>query len=223
VTQFSTTLAEAGKAFVTAWAVVALDPWLGEQLPRVPELLRWGLSALVCAVLLEIVLVVAVGRPRLFIHWSVYGDPADIHQIVAKVSANHPESELFNFKLALSRRTWLGGWVLRGLLKGRTQLRVLLTQAELIPTVEGSSYEGEVPAVIADRRTKGVSTRLINPPKRPGEWRWAEVRWEATSFPESSTTNIDYELFHPSRRMRLLLKLCIGVSSNVDTVRVIRI
>lgn len=215
-------LVESAKTFVAAWGVVALEPWLQTWLVGWPDLIRFALSAVFCAIALELALLVGIGRPLLRAEWSEVGDPVPLSQIVARVSIGSPETKLFHLKLRLERQTWLGRGILALTLRSEPEFRVTIRNTELVPTVELSSFRDDAPAVVVDQASRSLSIRLSHPPIRAGEWHWANVRWEARVFPELRDSNIDYSLHHRHPLRRLWLWLAIGISTNAKTIRVVR-
>lgn len=214
-------LIEAGKVAVVAWAVLSLDDWLEAALPTVPDVVRYLLSALLCAVVLEFIIMIAVGPARLKIEWTEKGDPKPQGDLLVRVSSRNPNSSVFTVKVHVMPTSLVARLQL-AVMRLEPTLRIMLADAPLRPTVESSSTDSSIPAFSANDATCGFDVRLRRPPVRGGEWRWAQIRWEATHIPEDGTFNVDYRFAHRHWYSRFAIWLLVRKASETKHVRMLR-
>lgn len=213
---------EAVKVAITIWVVLALDPWVENNLPSLDAGWRYLLSAIAAAIILECLLQLVLGWPRLVVEWEVKDESAPINSIVARGTRRKPNSQVFVLKILTPPGGWLGYQTMKILMRLKVTLQVRIDRAGVVPTVERSSMVGTVPTVTSDAASNGVSIELGTAPRRPGKWHWANVRWEIGNAQDGVDFNVDYVLHHKSRFICMLLRVLVMRSTNVRHFQVER-
>lgn len=222
MSRFLSTLVEAAKVGLVAWGVLAVDPLLETLLPTWPLLVRYLLGVLVGALVLEFVIAVFLGVPRVHVRWFVPGDPKPLSSIDITTTRRAKASGPFTVKVLIPPTGWLGRWSLRKLLVPELVLRIKVQTAPLRPFVDDSDEYNEFPTVLPNDETRGFDIDLGSALPRVGEWRWAEVRWDLTHVPENSEFTVEYEWHHPRTLIRGLIAALVRKPDMVETLRVIR-
>lgn len=213
---------ESAKVAVLVWVVSFLDPFVEQVLPKLGLGFRYLLSALVSAFVLEVVLQLVFGWPKLTIRWVEQGEPvAPRRELIARMTLRKKVTGVVRLNVTASSDGWLGHFLLRVIVGGGSVLRVELNESSLRPFVDGSSERNDADTVVPNDGTHGFDVDLGPVPRRAGEWHWARVRWEADAIPDDVPFNIYLSLHHESRVRRLLMMFVIK-SSNVRLLRVIR-
>jgi hypothetical protein len=207
---------------VAAVGIVAVDPFLEIQLPEAPDGVRYALSALGAAAVLELIRTFIAGRPILRFEWRLAANPEVVERLDLKASVLQPDSEQYELKLHCEARSLAASWILMA--AARQDVRILVTtrQAPIIPTVERSSFEGSDEACSFDAAANGVIISMLTPPRRSGEWHTATLSWEVRDVSMKSETNVEYEIQHAKPLMRLVFRVLIRRLSQVKTVSVVR-
>jgi hypothetical protein len=203
------------------WVVLWADPWVASALPDLGPGWRYLISAALTATVLEFVLQVLLGWPRITVRWEEKGRPIPITTIGARMTRRKPDSQVFVLHVRTSDGGWLGYQLLRALMRFRPALRIRIDQATVVPTAEyGSQVLGQM-TVSADNESKGFVVDLGAAPRRPGEWHWADVSWRNNNMPSGLEVNIDYVFDHPSRLVRVLLSAMVRRPSNAKNFQVV--
>lgn len=206
---------EAAKVAVVVWVVLAIEPAVADIFPKLDVGWRYLISATATALVLEIVLQVFLGWPRIVVQWSVKAEPTPISSIVARVNKRNRNSQVFVVRVSTPPSGWLGYLILKGWMRLGVTLQIRIDRAAAAPTVDGASRENGIPSIRPDDASRGVVVDLGRPPRRPGEWHWADVRWKAEGEPDGVELNVDYVLHHPNSFLRLLLRIFVWRTTNV--------
>lgn len=213
---------EALKVALTIWGVLAVDPWVEVTLPKVEAGWRYLISAVVAATLLELILQLALGWPRIKIQWEDKGESAPISGIVARVSKRKKVSQVFILKVSTPPGGWLGYQIMKLWMRLDVSLQIRIERVAVTPTVERSSLTHNIPSVTPDDESNGVTIKLGSPPRRPGKWHWADVRWEIGELLNGVDVNVDCVLHHRNCIIRWLLWIFVWRSTNVRHFQVER-
>lgn len=221
--RFKGVLKEACKIAVAAWSVTWIEPQVGKFMTDVNPAVTFLISALLAAVILEILLQVVCGWPRLNIEWSEKNIQVPIADIDARFNPKTSSCQPFRLDLMLPEQGWLGFQILKWLLTKGVTLEVSIQTVSVFPTCEFSSKlsKGDLPAVRSIDRLRGFSITLDDFPSRPGRWHHADVRWRKEGEPGGDGFNIDYHLHHENWRIKLLSRLLVRCTSNAHSFRVI--
>lgn len=212
---------EALKVAVTAWAVLSLDPWVAATFPNIGPGVRYFVSALVAATVLEALLQLVFGWPRIEVRWYDKRDEVAVDSIVARVTKRNPSTQVFAMRVSAPPSGWLGYQVMRALMRTRPTLQVRIERAGVKPTVESASLMNGKPTVVADDESGGFRVDLGSAPRRAGEWHWADVRWRNVSMPPGMEVNVDVLLYHPNPVMRVVLAVAVWRSIRVRRFQVV--
>lgn len=214
-------LADALKVAIAASGAIAIDPWVEQTFPALGKPLQTLVAAIIAAAILEGLLQLLFGWPRINIAWSVEGEDAPILEVVARIRRNSKESQVFNLKISTPAGGWLGYQLLRWYTTSGAQLHIRIERASIVPTCEHSSKADGVPTVVPDDRSNGFIVDLGKAPRKPGHWHWAKVRWRDEATPVGDDFNIDYVIHHPSRFKMFFLNALIWRSKNASRFRVV--
>ncbi|WP_100345974.1 hypothetical protein [Compostimonas suwonensis] len=212
---------DALKVAVAAWAVILLDPWLEETFPTVGDPIRFLVSAIVAALILELLVQFVFGWPTIKIAWRVKDEEAPISELAARIRPGNRESQVFSLKVSVPSGGLIGHHVLRRCFRSGAQLSIRVERASVVPTCEASFKTAGVPTVAPDDATNGFIVDLGQVPRRPGPWHWADVRWRDESTPMDDEFNVEYVFNHVKPLSQFLLNLFIRRSTNVRKFRVI--
>lgn len=224
------------KLAVAAWATVSLEPLLAVLFPDWWELARYLVSALVCALVIELVLVTLVGRPRIELLWNESGSTEPIDRISAVVSQRRPNVHMHTVKLNVSPSSLLGLAALRRWSRWGVGIDIVIERAPLRPFVDDSSLvdhytrgdsskarEDAVRAVVEIDEHHGFRITPGLAPKEAGSWRWADVTWELDGpLTEDDYFSVDYRWHHEKRVLRALSWVLVKRTSNVHSLRLQR-
>lgn len=210
---------DAAKVAVAAWGAIWIEPWTAETFPTLGEPVHFLISAVIAALVLEIVLQLIFGWPRIKIAWSEKGSDVPMSEIQAKFRRTNATSQVFCLKLSTPPAGWLGYQVLRFYMLAGVQLQIRIDHAAIKPICETYSKRDEVPTVIADNSSHGVIVDLGRAPKRPGSWHYADVRWTDEGTPANDEFNVDYVFHHKNPIVKFLLNRLIWRSKNARHFR----
>lgn len=214
-------LGDAIKVAIAAWGALWIVPWVEETFPTVGRPGGFLIAAVVAAVVLEILLQLIFGWPRIRIEWSVKGEAAPLSEVVARIRPGNSESQVFLLKVSTPSGGWLGYQLLRRCMRGGVQLRIRIERALIVPTCELSSKTEGAIAVTPDDVFNGFNVDLGPAPRRPSLWHWAEVRWRDESTSIGDEFNIDYSFHHERPVVRLILNALVWRSTNANRFRVV--
>lgn len=217
--RFLGVLADAAKVAVAAWAAISGEPWVEKILPEAGEPLRYLIAAIIAAVVLELLLQLVFGWPRIVIEWADKGESVPISEVVARVRSVNSESQPFTLKVSVPRGGLIGSLLLRWWTR-RARLQIRIDGALVVPTCEYPSKRASVPTVAADDESNGFVVDLGPVPRRSGLWHHATVRWRDESTPEGDF-NIDYVFDHDKRFVGFLLNHLIWRTKNAKQFRVV--
>lgn len=208
-------LVEAAKVAVVATASFTIEPLFEQVFPYLNQVIRFFLCAAASALLLEFVLVVLFGWPRITIVWELKDET--VRALVARFSPRKPSSQPFNFKVEATNCGWLGYKLLRLLLGKDSELRVAIDRAQLFPICEQSSQTLGRPAVLSQESIGGFGVRLGELPELPGPWHYAIVRWENRGTPSGEEFNVRYKFENPSNVRRWILNRIVRRPNNASS------
>ncbi|VXB74286.1 hypothetical protein [Pseudoclavibacter sp. 8L] len=194
---------------------------MSETLKAIPEPWPFLVAALMAALVLEILVQVFLGWPRLKIEWVDKADDAVLASIVVRITKRRPDSQVFALKITSIGGGWLGYLLLRGLMTMRVQLQVRVDRVDLVPTCESTSFCADLPTIRAEDSFHGFIVDLGRAPKRPELWHYADVRWRNISTPTREEFNVDYVFHHRCPVVKFLLNLVIWRSKAVKHLRVV--
>ncbi|MEG8035387.1 hypothetical protein QP157_08660 [Sphingomonas sp. LR61] len=213
---------EAAKVAVVAWGVLFFDPFIQSILPGWPEGLRYLLSALVGALMLEGILQFLFGWPRLSATWSIKDDAVlPDRELVARMSLRAKATQVMNLSISASSGGWVAHLLLRAIVGNDTTLHIRINESPLQPFVDYCSDRDGADTVQPNDSTHGFDVDLGNVPARAGQWHWAVVRWQAKVFPDDLPFNVYYVLDHENKVRRFLMRF-LWMSTNVRTLRIVR-
>lgn len=217
------TLVEAAKVGVLVWGVVAVDPTVAVTFPNWPDAVRYFVVAAVGALLLEGILAIVFGVPRIQVQWFAGGDGEELRDIDIATTRRAMASIPHTVKVSIPRTGWLGQFALWAFVPSGSVMRIRVPNAPVEPSVESSDDYDSFPTVAADDASRGFVIHLGSDRPRIGEWRWGEVRWKLTRLPEEpGKWNIDHVLDHPNWFRRVLIKVFIRKPRLVKKLRVRR-
>jgi hypothetical protein len=214
---------EAAKVGVIVWAVLALDPWVAQVFPDLPAGLRYGISAIPQALVLEAILQIAFGWPRIDVHWCEHGETKPLSSLVLRANRRTKAAQSLDVDIQAATTGWIGHQLLRWWMRSGVTLRIRADEAPISPAVERSSKRGNIAAVRPADYSRGFDVELGVVPKRPGAWHWGEVRWSVIDFPNPDADfNLVYELHAPARPVLSWLLRFTWVRLDAKTIRVVR-
>ncbi|TQJ40602.1 hypothetical protein FBY33_2669 [Arthrobacter sp. SLBN-112] len=215
-------LSEAAKVAVAVWVVLWAEPFLESSMPSIDAGWRYLLSAIFTAVVLEVLLQIVFGWPRVDVQWGVKGEDAPIaNALVARVTKRKPDSQVFSLRISAPSGGWLGYQILKLWMLIGVKLQIRIERASVVPSVENSPKVNGLPTVKSDDESKGFCIDLGRAPRRPGQWHWAEVSWRDEATPNGIEINIDYVLHHKNAILRSLLFIFVRKSSNARHFQVV--
>ncbi|MFP3579999.1 hypothetical protein SB659_10500 [Arthrobacter sp. SIMBA_036] len=214
-------LGNAFKVAIAAWGTISIDPWAEQTFPLLGKPIQFLIAAIIAAIILEFLLQVIVGWPRIRVEWRDKAEDAPITEIVARIRQSNSESQVFSLKISAPGGGWLGHQLLKLYTRSGAQLKICIEQASIVPTCELSSKVGGAPSVMPDDSSNGFTVELGKAPRRPGPWHWAEVRWRDESTPVGDEFNIDYVFQHKNPLVKSLLNVLIWRSKNASCFRVV--
>jgi hypothetical protein len=212
---------EAAKVGAVVWGVLAVDPWVQQTFPDLPTGWRYAISAVCQVLILEVVLQLAFGWPRIDLRWMAHGDATPLRALVLNASRRTKVAESIDLELQVPTTGWLGHQLLRASMRWGVILRIRADEAPIDPSVERSSQRDGAAAVRPSTTTHGVDIELGPAPIRPGSWHWAEIKWTVTDFPDGEF-NIEYQLYVPDKPGLTWLLHLIRVQRSAQTIRVVR-
>lgn len=221
--RIASVLGEAAKVGAAVWVVLTVDPWVAENLPELNVGWRYTLSTIATVVLLEIVLQLILGWPRISIQWEAKGESAPISSIVARATRRNTNSQVFAIKVLIPPSGWVSYQALKLLMLPDVTLQIRIDRAGAVPTVEKSSLDGTAATVTPDSESHGVAVKLGRAPRRPGKWHWADVRWEVSNATAGVDMNVDCVLHHPKPAVRIILGVLVRRTTNVRHFHVERV
>lgn len=214
---------EAAKVGVVVCCVLALDPWVEQAFPDLPAALRYAVTAVPEVILLEVILQIIFGWPRIDVRWTEHDDAASVSSLVLRANRRTKVAQSVDLSVHASTSGWVGHQILRLWMRAGVMLRIMADEAPISPAVERSSKRDNVATVHPADDTHGVDVQLGPAPRRAGSWHWAEVRWNVTDFPSpDSDFNIDYRLVVPNRPTLTWVLRFIWVRPSARTTRIVR-
>jgi hypothetical protein len=223
VSRLAEGLVEAIKVGLVAWGVIALDPTLAEWFPDTPSLVRYLVAVLVGALLLELLIAVVLGVPRVHVQWFSPHDPQPLEKLDIESTRRMMTSGPLHLKVVIPPAGWIGRGLRRWLLGSRVQLRIKLPNAPLDPFVDDSSEDADAfPMVKPNDQTCGFDIGLSTSLPRAGDWVWADVRWKLTKIPAGGVFDVQYEWHHPNTAKKWLIAVVVRKPRLLTTLRVIR-
>lgn len=219
--RISGVLGNALKVAIAAWGTIAIEPWAEETFPSLGKPIQFLIAAIIAAVVMEILLQIFLGWPRISVVWSAKGEEAPLSEVVARIRQSNKVSQVFDLKIFTPQGGWIGYQFLRFYTLFGAQLQIRIERAPIVPTCELSSKVGGVPTVVPDDGSNGFIVDLGQAPRRPGLWHWAEVRWRDESTPVGDEFNIDYIIYHENRLVKFFLNALIWRSNNASCFRVV--
>lgn len=221
--RLASVLGEAAKVGVAVWVVLTADPWVAQNLPALNAGWRYALSTIITVLLVEILLQLILGWPRISILWEAKGEAAPISSIVARATRRNPNSQVFVVKVSIPPSGWVSYQALRLLMLFDVTLQIRIDRAGVIPTVENASLNGTAATVTPDLGSHGVTVALGRVPRRPGKWHWGDVRWEVGNASVGVDMNVDCVLHHPWLPVRIILGMLVRRTTNVRHFNVERV
>jgi hypothetical protein len=212
---------DAVKVAFAAWGALSIEPWAGATFPTLGKPLQFLLAAVIAAAVLEFLLQIFLGWPRIRITWSIKGEDAPISELVARVRSANSVTQVFKLKISTPSSGWIGYQVLRLYMRLGGVLQIRIERASIIPTRESSSKSESLPTVTSDDASNGFVVNLGQAPRRPGPWHWADVRWRDEATPIGDDFNIDYVFHHERRLVKFFLNILIWKSTNARYFRVV--
>lgn len=221
--KFSEILIESLKIAGATWIVVWADPWTAKTFPTFPVSLRYLLSAVIAALVIEILMQIIFGWPHIDIRWrdEAQKSEVEIREICAHIRPSNPNSQAFELNVSSKSNGFFGRFFLKQISKNGTKIHIKIVTASVVPTRETSSKIGGNPAVEELAEHGGFSILLGDPPRRPGEWHFAKVRWRNESTQFNIGFNVDYVLENSSCKAKNFLFKLVRISSNVDQFRIV--
>lgn len=223
MSRFVATLVEAAKVGVLVWGALCVDDTVKTMFPTLPDGVRYFAAAMVGALVLELVIAIVLGVPRVQVQWFAGGDGEELQMIDIASTRRAMASGPYTVKVVIPYTGWLGRIALWAFVPRGSLMRIRVPNAPVKPFVENADEYDSLPTVTADDSSRGFVINLGSDRPRSGEWRWAEVRWQLTRLPEEpGKYNIDHVLDHPNLFRRLLIKLFIRKPRLVKKLRVRR-
>lgn len=157
--RFIGVLLDAVKVAVAAWAAIYVEPGVSKLLPTIGEPLQYLIAAFIAAAVLEALLQIVLGWPRIEVEWTDKTEDVPISGIVARIRPANQESQPFALTVSTPSGGWLGYQVLRLWMRLGVRLQIRVESALVVPTCEYPSKRGGVPTVMPDddpalRRTR---------------------------------------------------------------------
>lgn len=218
--QFRGVLGDAIKIAAAAWATFWAEPWT-DRLTWLPEPLRFLLAAVVAALVLEVLLQIVGGWPKIRIEWRDPNDSVPLQEIRANFRKSTSSSQVFKVVISAPPGGWLGHQLLRLLMRADLTLLIQVQKASITPNRESSSDDerGSGKAITPDDSLCGFRVRLGAAPQYSGPWHYGEVRWRAEVALPQDQFPINYLLHHEKKFIRFAMNLVIRRSSNVNYFR----
>lgn len=219
--QFRTILYDIIKVAVGAWGVTWVEPWVGQVVPTWHIAVRYLIAATVVAIVLEFMLQVFLGRARIEVTWLNQG--ASISELHARIRKSSLESQPFSLHISTETNGWLGHQVLKWFCARGAQLHISIPEALIFPITDNSSKNsGRNEMMIKpDDLTRGFLVHLEQPPRRPGLWQYADVRWKNETTPSGKNFNIYYILHHEKPLMQFFLRRLVSCTSPVEHFQIL--
>ena len=209
------------KVACAVWGALWVEPWVEQTFPNAATAVNYLVAAVGAAVVLEILLQIFLGWPRVKIMWTIKGEDAPISEIVARVRSRNQNSQVFSLRISTPSGGWLGYQLLRLYMLLGVKLQIRIERASIVPTCEASSKTSDVVTVTPDDDFNGFTVDLGKAPRRPSPWHWADVRWMNESTPTGDEYNIDYVFHHKNYILKFLLNTLIWNSTNARSFRVV--
>lgn len=215
-------LGDAMKVTIAAWSAIWIEPWVEQAFPAFGTPLHYFIAAAIAAVILECILQIVLGWPRIKITWSVKNEDVEIAEIVARMGKRNPSSQVFNLKISTPNGGWLGYQLLRAYMHLGLELHIRVDRALLVPTREdGVSKTDGLPTVLPHDASNGFVVDLGSAPRKPGPWHWADIRWRNEGTPTGDDFNIYYVFHHRNAAVKRLMNCLIWRSKNARKFRVV--
>lgn len=185
---------EGVKVGIAAWVTFWLGPIISEHLPDIwPLAVHLG-TALVSAVLLEVIYLLVAGRPVLEVVWSIPGAAEPLSELKVVINEFVRESEVFRLEARLLRSSGLGHLVLAKALERGLRVEVSVPHAPLRVIADDSNFlaAGDEP-VVSSKRPCAIVMQLRAPAVKKS---WAVAKITFTSPKDAFDQH--FELRHVS-------------------------
>lgn len=220
--QIGALLRDSSKVALATWAVSGIEPHLEDCIPQTPEFMRVLIAAVIAGLILEFILQILIGYPRINIEWTERGDHNTLSELAARIRPSNRESQLFTLKVSVATGGWMSEkmikWLLFRDLEAHIEVHGIMAES-MVESSSRTSLNGNS-AVLPDSAGTGFKIALGNPPSSAGLWRWADVRWVDGGSLPGSEFGINYSFLHPNAKKALIANTLFSVRSKTKKFRI---